>query len=397
MSDNLALTADTVSALAARLPDVAERCVAAIVEEVPAYTRALSGAFRGDLERAVQFALSGFLRRAAHGGDEAPRPIQGALEGAHTLGQGEARSGRSMDALLAAYRVGARVAWRELSETSVQHGVDAMTLARFAELVFTYIDDLSAASVTGHAEELAAVGRVREQRRERLAAGLLARHDERALRGLADRADWSVPETLTAVIVDGHVAGSVAGALGRETLRAPEDPAGGDLVALLVPDSHGPGRQHVMRVLAGRPAYVGPARQWTDVATSYDRASRVRHLVRAVDGPVDTESHLSALVLRSDPESLADLRIRALAPLADLRPATAARLAETLLAWLLHQGRRDDVAAMLHVHPQTVRYRMSQVRDLYGERLYDADQVKELLVALLAGPVPSPHVGQLRK
>ena len=42
-------------------------------------------------------------------------------------------------------------------------------------------------------------------------------------------------------------------------------------------------------------------------------------------------------------------------------------LVETLRAWLLHHGRRDRVAAELFVHPQTVRYRMTQLRELYGD------------------------------
>src|SRR4029077_16818719 len=73
---------------------------------------------------------------------------------------------------------------------------------------------------------------------------------------------------------------------------------------------------------------------------------------------------------------------RALQPLADLRPAQAERLAETLRSWLLHQGRRDGVAAELHVHPQTVRYRMTQLRELFGERLNDPHTTFELIVAL---------------
>ena len=44
-------------------------------------------------------------------------------------------------------------------------------------------------------------------------------------------------------------------------------------------------------------------------------------------------------------EALDDLRERVLEPLSALRPATAERLAETLRSWLLHHGRRDDVAA----------------------------------------------------
>ena len=46
------------------------------------------------------------------------------------------------------------------------------------------------------------------------------------------------------------------------------------------------------------------------------------------------------------------------------------------------QGRRELVAETLHVHPQTVRYRMNQVRGLYGERLADPDEVFALVLAL---------------
>jgi DNA-binding PucR family transcriptional regulator len=79
---------------------------------------------------------------------------------------------------------------------------------------------------------------------------------------------------------------------------------------------------------------------------------------------------------------VADLRSQVLAPLAELRPATRQKLAETLRAWLLHQGRRDDVAAALFVHPQTVRYRMGQLRELYGDRLEDPATIRDLTLAL---------------
>ena len=97
------------------------------------------------------------------------------------------------------------------------------------------------------------------------------------------------------------------------------------------------------------------------------------------DGQPESEEHSEVHCL------CADLRAAVLAPLADLRPSTAQRLSETLRSWLLHQGRRDAVAAELHVHPQTVRYRMGQLRELYGERLDDPRTVLELLLAL---PLP---------
>jgi len=106
------------------------------------------------------------------------------------------------------------------------------------------------------------------------------------------------------------------------------------------------------------------------------------------DTTLDTADHLDLLVVGADLGALHDLRTRALAPLSDLTPSVAERLTETLQAWLLHLGRRSEVAAALHVHPQTVRYRMNQVRDLYGSRLDDPATVQALTIALALQPAP---------
>ena len=97
---------------------------------------------------------------------------------------------------------------------------------------------------------------------------------------------------------------------------------------------------------------------------------------------MDTEVRLADLVLRADGEALADLRAQVLAPLEDLGPGPREKLLETLRSWLLHHGRREQVAAELFVHPQTVRYRMGQLRELFGDRLDDPRTVLELTVAL---------------
>lgn len=377
-----------VAALRARLPVVADRAVAALTAEVPGYAGTLTEQTRGNIELAVQTALGAFLRLAEQARDADPgTPLHSALEGAYALGRGEARSGRSMDALLAAYRVGARVSWRELSATAVDNGLPAMTVAQFAELVFAYIDQLSAASVAGHTDELDTTGRVRERYLERLGRDLLAGAPPDALAVAAERADWAPPETLTAVLLPSVRARGVAALLDPRSLSVSGDLPGLDddeaTSVLLVPDAVGVGRDRLLRVLQGRPAVVGPPRPWTDAAPSYRRALRVP----LADGLVDTDERLVALVVGADPDALSDLRARVLAPLDGLRPATADRLAETLRSWLLHQGRREEVAAELVVHPQTVRYRMTQLRELYGEALTDPVRVLELTVAL-ALPAP---------
>jgi hypothetical protein len=386
----LALDPEVVASLGTHLPRVAERTVQAITAEVPGYAGALTGEMRDNIELAVQMALGAFLRLAEQAQDADPStPLQPAIEGAYALGRGEARSGRAMDALLGAYRVGARVSWRELSGAVVGMGLPAATVARFAELVFAYIDQLSAASVAGHTDELATTGRVRQRYLERLGQDLLSGASLDVLAASADRADWSPPETLTAVLLPTVRVRGVVAALDPRTLVV-----SGDLVALedgesrsvvLVPEAGGRNRAQLLRLLRGRSAVVGPSRPWPAVASSYHRAVRAAGLVRGEE-VVDTDERLADLVLGADPEALADLRARVLAPLAAVKPAAAERLAETLRSWLLHHGRREEVAADLVVHPQTVRYRMTQLRELYGDRLTDPTTVLELTVALAVPP-----------
>jgi PucR C-terminal helix-turn-helix domain len=387
-----ALPAAVADVMRAELTSVAERTVAEIIVEVPSYADAFSGDMGAVIGNAVELALGGFLELAtASGGADASTPIRPALEGAYQLGRGEARSGRSMDALLAAYRVGARVSWRHLSASAVTAGLTVEGLARFAELVFAYIDQLSAASVAGHSDELATTGRVRQRYLERLAAALLAGATLPELTAAAERAGWPPPRTLTAVILpEARVRGALV-SLDARTLRSSEDVPGltsdTDLVVLLVPDAGGRSRPALMRSLDGRDAVVGPPRPWAEVSSSYARACRALHLGLAPDGsaPLDTERRLAELVIRADGEALADLRALALAPLADLTPGARDKLVDTLRAWLLHHGRREQIAAELFVHPQTVRYRMGQLRQLYGKRLEDPRTVLELTIALGIG------------
>jgi hypothetical protein len=380
---------EVAAAMHSGLPAVAERTVAAIVVEVPSYAEAFQGDMGRAIEKAVRLALGSFLELATATGDADPsRPIGPALEGAYALGRGEARNGRPMDALLAAYRVGARVAWRHMSETAVAAGMAAGSLARFAELVFAYIDQLSASSVSGHADELAASGQMRRRLLERLAALLLTGGPAYDLVTAAERADWAPPRTLTAVLLPEARARGALAVLDARTLQAGEDLPGAEpeteRAVLLVPDAEGFARAGLLTALSGRGAVVGPPRPWQEARSSYSRALRAVQLGLRPDGnaAVDTEARLADLVLRADGEALADLRSQVLAPLDDLGPGPREKLVETLRAWLLHHGRREQIAAELFVHPQTVRYRMGQLRDLLGARLDDPQYVLELTLAL---------------
>lgn len=366
----------TVHALRADLAMVADDVVHQIIREVPAYEDAFGGPMGETIRGAVQVALGGFLSMISD--KDAPAPRSSAVDGAYQLGRGEVRSGRTADALLSAYRIGARVSWQHLSARAGEEGIDPAAMASFAEMVFAYIDELSAASVAGHRDESATEGRIRQRMMERLGRNLLAGAAEATVLAAAERAEWAPPSTLTAVIVPESQAGALQELFRRGTLQVTDLPDLDGSVLLMVPDSHGRRRATLLRLVRDRDCLVGPARDWLDVRASYDRVMRARAL-----GLVgDTEAHLPLLVLTADIAAIEDLRAQVLAPLADLRPTAAAKLRETLRAWLLHQGRRDDIAEALFLHPQTIRYRMNQLRELFGDRLEDPDTVLALTLAL---------------
>jgi hypothetical protein len=383
----LDMDAGTMERLGAAVTAVADEAVDSIIREVPSYTGALSGRMGHVIRGAVQLALGNFLKvaRSADGSDPST-PIAQSTAAAYDLGRGEARSGRSMNALLAAYRIGARVCWRGLSDVAVEADVPAATLGRFAELVFAYIDELSAASVAGHGDELATTGRARERYLQQLSDLLVAGSEEGVLSAAAGRAGWAPPGTLTAVLLPEGQVSAVIRHLDPRTLHLSGDlpgvDGGADLAALLVPDTHGVDRVRLIKLLGGREATIGPERPWAEIGISYHRAVHARDLSTSDGEPVDTDQRLVELVLRADAEAYRDLRIAALAPLADVKPEVRRRLEQTLRSWLLHHGRRQMVADDLFVHAQTVRYRMSQLRELFGDLLDAPESVLLLTLAL---------------
>jgi hypothetical protein len=387
-----------LDAMRADLPAVAQQVVAAVIAEVPAYSEPFRGSMGRNIETAVAVALTGFLESLAGAEPTAVR-VQQVLDAAYRLGEGEARSGRSMEALAAAYRIGTHRAWDTLSEVAVKAGLPAADIARFAGLVFDFLDQLSAVSFAGHAGQLAQDDRLRERHRTAVAHALLAGQPEDQIREIAERADWPVPERLIAVVVPRSNAPTVRAQLDPDTLELDaEITALADWpqhLVLLVPGGSDKSGDHVREALldavAQTDSVVGPTRPWIEARSSLERAVRVLGLrgenagedVGVVPGgAIDTERQLADVVLMADEIARADLRDRVLRPMAGLRPSAAEKLTDTLRAWLFHQGRRDDIAAALFVHPQTVRYRLGQLRDLYGEQLEDPGFIRDASIAL---------------
>jgi PucR C-terminal helix-turn-helix domain len=365
------------SVLAPELPGLADEIMAAIAAEVPAYARPLEGAFGRGLRAGVDEALRQFLEQIRD-------PAAGReTEVYRTLGRGEWREGRSLDALLAAYRVGARVAWRRLARAGTAAGVEPETMNLLAESIFAYIDELSAESVEGYAQAQALAAGERQRRRQRLLELLLTDRTAPAAtrRRAAADAEWSLPARAAVVAVMGNAA-RLAGRMGPDALGGTVD----DSACVVMPDPEGPGRAAILTAaLADRRAAISPATTLDGLPDAFRWARAALELRDAGGSLVRVDDHLAALALHGDPALVARLRARRLAPLGDLPERTRARLAETLAAWLDERGNAVAVAARLHVHPQTVRYRLAQLRERFGETLEDADARFELMLALRSG------------
>ena len=88
------------------------------------------------------------------------------------------------------------------------------------------------------------------------------------------------------------------------------------------------------------------------------------------------------LLLAGDPVLAAEFASAQLAPLASLSAGSRERLTATLATWLEEQGRLGPTAERLGIHPQTARYRLARLRELFGGALDDADQRFWLELAL---------------
>ncbi len=426
------LPPQAADALRSELPRLADDIIAAIAADVPGYARPMEGRFGQVVRFGVEVALNRFVD-ILEGQDLGEAS---ARETYVRLGAGEFRAGRSLDALLAAYRVGARLAWRRCVDTGRRAGFPPDALYDLGEAIFAYIDEISAESAEGYAEAQSEAAGESQRRRQGLLRLLVQEPPAPAdaVRTAAQAAGWALPRRVAVVVAAEadqpqglaaaqdesgsaqQVADAIAARLARRLGPGALGAAVGGLAVVLLPDPAGPGRRRTLEVaLDGELAAIGPAVAWTEAGASLRRAAAAFRL--AAQGRLDglwgtppggqiatspggqtatpstgqstsrlvvADEHLPALLLAAEPGLAADLARSRLAPLDGLGPTARDRLAATLRAWLDRPGQVQAVAAALSVHPQTVRYRLKQLRELFGARLDDPDARFELALALRA-------------
>jgi hypothetical protein len=293
------------------------------------------------------------------------------------------REGRSLDALQAAYRIGARVAWRRLADAGLRAQLPPDVLCSLADAIFAYIDELAADSVEGFAHAQQAAAGERERRRRVLLTALLdERFDLDAMRLAAGDADWEPPPEIALLACEPEDLDPITRRLPIDTLAGGFD----ELGCVVVRDPRGPGRRRELEAACeGRRAALGTPRPLADARASWLRARSGLAAIRAGALPDElcaVDEHLAAVAFFEARAPLRELAARRLEPLDALTPAARERMAATLKAYLDHRGNAPAMAEALHIHPQTVRYRLRKLRELFGAALEDPEARFELEAAV---------------
>jgi hypothetical protein len=366
------------------VPELAQEILSEIRREYPGLPLVLDESgepmalvgIRRALEHFVEHLTAGAGRPSVH-----PEVFQ-------EFGRGEVLQGRSLDSLQAIYRLGVRLAWRRLAEIGQQVGIPPPAMYELVESGFEYLDGLVAQSVRGHAEAVARQTGERLRLQRKLMELLFAEHRADPTDALAQRAariGWQLPSQVAVAVLLRPAREAVAPAVGPDVLLDMEC----EQPRMVVPEPDAAGRAELLRrAMADWSGAIGPPVPPAEAAKSLRWAgTAVRLMDRGLlpSGQLlHCTEHTEELVLLPPEELVEDLARRRLAPLAGCGPAHGRRLAETLLAWLETRGGAPEVAARLGVHPQTVRYRLRQIRELWGGDVDDPDRRFELELVLRA-------------
>jgi hypothetical protein len=363
--------------------------IPAIVEDTIAAIRRQGGDpgfSRGALERNLRMGLTDAVDRWFE------PSLSAAPELHFALGRAHARAGRSLDELMGFYRVAAQTMWRRVAELGSSLGARPEDLYRLAETGFGCVDEISTQAAAGFSEEHSHRSGAAHSRRSEFVRLLLRDPQPPAevLRAAARTASVALSPTVALFVGPGEMYEAFARSARDQTVLGPRE---GEFVGALF-DPDGAGRRERLLLAAERTGTrlaLGPVVALSEARDSLGRARVLLRLMLAgLAGERALESadeHQLELVLGAEPQLAAELAKRRLAPLQGVAgEATRANLTQTLRAWLRSPGQRKTIAHELGVHPQTVRYRMTRLRELFGDALDDPDGRFELDLALRLAP-----------
>ncbi|MFC9120681.1 PucR family transcriptional regulator [Streptomyces sp. NPDC057067] len=397
------------------LPELTDRLVEALREQVPAYRHAMEtepAEIWQEVHHSLRHNVASLIQ---------PREYR---EAAHRIsrwiGETRAEQGVPLDAVMHAFRMGGAMVWQDLvDDTARRHPEDTRLLVHVAADVWNFVDEHCAVVAEAYRQAERRLSWRRENQQRLMTAALLD--------GTARIADLPDAAAMLDLPVQGRYAVlAVAGArraphgTGRPPLTLPEGtPAlwhqAGEVELAILPLGAAPpaveaepsrdGEGDTGAAPASAPAADGELAPLADgltvppgtrvgissVVDGLARLGDARRLAEtalracpASGGTVLLDEHLPAALVVSSPGLGTALADRVLGPLDRLDPADRDVLIETLTAWLDSDGSAQRAGTKLYCHRNTVLNRLRRFEQLTGRCLTRPSDAVEVSLALAA-------------
>lgn len=370
----------------------------AFIEQIPLYGHLPQEQLEGEILDILRHNLRIFFAFL----DEGRGPTEEDLTTIRASAARRAEERIPLEAVLTAYHLGALIGWRALREEAGEQ--ELPDVLDMAERVLLYTQSVTSAVAQAYVEERQAIyGEERDVRRT-LAEALLS---GTSVKGMAERAGHDPAPAYIVIAVeigtspdekDEGVEGAVAS---RRKLRRLESeleartaakalpmltPAGGVVLLPALPEeceavvAEAPRLIAALAEAAGAEVVAGVAwREAADVPSGADEAREVVRLAaeqaRSTGAYTIDDVVLEFLLTR--PSQAAERLERLLEPLAD-----GPELIATLEGYFAADFDRRKAAANLHIHPNTLDYRLRRVAELTGLSVGTARGVQALGAAL---------------
>ncbi|MET9228194.1 helix-turn-helix domain-containing protein [Lentzea sp. NPDC003310] len=364
--------------LVAEMPTFVRQVIASLVERVPAYAQLPAEELAGDIHRVTEHALRAFAAVLDTGALPSAEELRFLRESAAR----RAEEGVPIDVVLTAYHVGIQVVWETLvPEARPEEVADVLALNALA---LRYLQLVTPVVSAGYLDERQTMFDDERSARATLLTGLLA-----------GTAEAPGPLVVLALDVPPHpdelLPGVDAAVASRRKLRRVrvelERHSREPVLSSLTPEGG----------LALLPGEDLPLER---IVADVTRASGVALTAAAVAAPPSGVAAAAVLArevlsvaLRSGPGlyRLSDVLLEyqlsrpsaALEPLAEIVAPLTDELVQTLEVYL-RRGSRRPAASELHVHPNTVDYRLRRVAELTGLDPTRIEHVTLLTAALAA-------------
>lgn len=372
-------------------PDVLAIAAAATGQVRAGLKQPLDEATASNLQATVTTALVAFFAEIGHPEAVADREVY------RVQGRAQHTAGRSLEEMLGFYQLGALGVWRQLTSSAIAAELPIRAVVELGEALFAFIAELSAAAADGYADARSQAARAGQAHRDQLLGLLLVEPPAsvEAIDEAARQASWPVPDRVSVAVTSADAAPRLMDEMPSRVLAGRRH----DLAVVVMPADRADWYLDRLRGLLGRhQAGVGSVVDLRSTALSARRAGALWRLTRGgalgAEPIVRVADHRIDLLLTAEGDLAAEFARDVLAPLSAVPEPARQRLTLTLAAWLARPDQPQAISAELHVHVQTVRYRLRQLRTLFGSVIDDPAGRFALAIALRVHPhtaAPNPR------